>query len=229
MLVQKNLLHARGLAVKTSRSFAGLFGNHKYDPRKHQNMDRWIQNSYANVYRWGEYPDWKLTDKKRLPKDIYINPCISAVFSYLNSKYGCDITVENYDTHKNNSWAVYGIDIKAEMPTILELLASEVVVKDNKYRAKVEQRKRLESTSILFQERSFNSAEINHFFNLYGHCMWWLAQESNNWRSPSILGEYSTCEVDEILKPELCGVGDLKVDHSVNNNVFNKFLRWMHN
>ena len=229
MLVTKNSFLSKRLAanLKTVRAF-GLFGDHKYDPRKHQNMDRHLHNSYANVYRWGEFPDWKITDKKKIPAAQYTNPCVTAVFGYLNGKYGCNITVENYATHKNNSWSVYGINIKEEMPQLLKVLASEVVCTDNKYRVNVEQRMRLEATGVVFSDASFHDVEITRFFTLYGHQMYWLAQQSNNWRAPAILGEYSQCEIDDVLKPAISGVNDLKQDHSVNNNVFNKFLRWAH-
>ena len=70
---------------------------------------------------------------------------------------------------------------------------------------------------------------IDEFFNKYSTLSWALVQDSNNWRSRSVLGPYSSAENIDINKDELKGVDDLKRNYTENENVFNRLLRWVHN
>ena len=112
---------------------------------------------------------------------------------------------------------------------VLERLAREIFVKENKYRYLVEQKQRLAKTNYIFNRVQLHEKSIEYFVEGYNILLRVDIERSNLWRSPKVQGECSFQEKQERESAkEVTGIEDLKRDLKQNNTFLNRMMAKLH-
>jgi hypothetical protein len=124
---------------KRSRSFVGT----KLNPQRHFYVNRQYQQQYDDHYFIGDFPEADIIAQSQ-PSSVYTEQAVRAAFKYLSQKIpGFNLKAEDWEELKGTSWQLHGIDnINTLKYEILDYLADNIVVKESKFRPKVEQRLR---------------------------------------------------------------------------------------
>lgn len=204
-----------------------MFGT-KLNPQRHIYMHN-LQMQYDDHFTIGDFPNPDIIAEKE-PSKIYKEQAVDLTVKYLMKNVKeFSIQATNWDELKSTSWQVHGIENINELKfAIFDHLADNIIVKENKFRPKIEQRIRKSIAREQLGTVCYNGRSIGEFFEHYNTLLWLLKEESNWFRAPEIPGDYSALEREALVTKEIVGIKDLKSDRPENDNIINKFLKLIH-
>jgi len=138
--------------------------------------------------------------------------------------------VKTYEDFKYFSWKKQGIlDFDSVKNEVLEILAQNIYVKENKFRYPIEQKNRLMKTTYLYGRIKLNETMIDYFIQSYNVLLRLDIDRSNLYRSPKVKGDNSFMEkyMFENQK-EVVGVVDLKREIPENKSFINRLMAKLH-
>lgn len=137
---------------------------------------------------------------------------------------------KDYENFKFRSWKKQGVtDFDAVKNEILEILANNIFVKENKFRYPIEQKNRLNKTNYIFNRIDLNDYFIDYFIDCYNLLIKIDIDRSNLWQSPKIRGQTNFLEQYMLENQKaLTGITDLKKEIPENRNFINRLMEKLH-
>lgn len=125
----------------TAKRKNSLIGT-KLNPTRHTYMHQ-LQLQYDDKNFIGDFPSPDIIGERE-PSKIYKEQAVQLTIQYLSNRVkGFDLQTQDWNELKSTSWQLHGVDnindIKFE---IFDYLGDNIVVKESKYRPRIEQRLR---------------------------------------------------------------------------------------
>lgn len=126
------------MVEKRSRFFLGT----KLNPTRHIYMHT-VQWQYDDHFFIGDFPNPDIIAEKE-PSIAYKEQAVSLVIGYLQKNVqGFSLETTEWEELKGTSWQLHGIDNINELKfQLFDFLADNLVIKESKFRPRVEQRLR---------------------------------------------------------------------------------------
>lgn len=192
-------------------------------------MHHTAQQQFDSFYAVGEFPEADIVAEKQ-PNKEYLVQAVDQAFKFLAKRVpGFQLTVADWQDARHTSWQLYDIDNIDEIKyEIFDHLADTLIIKENKYRPRVEQRMRKAAARQQLGPVNFSKLSLDEFFEYYNTLVWASKEQSNWFRAAAIPGEFSALEEEHFNPPQYTGIADLEADTAENNNVFNRLLKVLH-
>lgn len=112
----------------------------KMNPQRHVYMHQ-MQMQYDDHFFIGDFPNPDIVAEKE-PSKLYKEQAVSLVVDYLQKHHnGFNLQATNWDELKGTSWQVHGVDNINDLKfALFDFLADHIIVKENKFRPRIEQR-----------------------------------------------------------------------------------------
>ena len=201
----------------------------KYNPKRHMYMHHTAQQQFDSFYAVGEFPEADIIAEKQ-PNKEYLVQAVDHAFRFLAKRVpGFQLTLGDWQDSRHTSWQLHDIENIDEIKfEIFDYLADTLIIKESKFRPRVEQRLRKAAARQQLGAVSFSQLSLNEFFEYYNTLVWVSKEQSNWFRASAIPGEYSALENEQFNPPQQTGIADLEADTAENNNIFNRLLKALH-
>lgn len=123
----------------TEKRKSALFGT-KMNPQRHTYMHQ-FQTQYDDHNFVGDFPTPDFV-AEREPAQIYKEQAVGLAIGYLQKHVqGFSLQATNWDELKETSWQLHGLENINEVKfALFDYLAENLIVKENKFRPRIEQR-----------------------------------------------------------------------------------------